>query len=158
MAGEGRSAGGILIGRSITERPDLFAAAVLDVGVLDAIRMELTPNGPANIPEFGTHKVEDGFHGLYEMSSYHHVKDGVAYPAVILVHGINDPRVQVWQSSKMAARLQAATSSNRPILLRLDYESGHGIGSTKTQTFEEDADLYSFLLWQFGVKNFQPEP
>lgn len=158
LAGHGRSAGGILIGRSITERPDLFAAAIIEVGMLDAIRSELTPNGPPNIPEFGTHTDENGFRGLREMSAYHHIKDGVVYPAVILLQGINDPRVVSWQSSKMAARLQAATSSSKPVLLRIDNESGHGIGSTKTQVFEEKADAYSFLLWQFGVDGFQPDP
>jgi prolyl oligopeptidase len=91
------------------------------------------------------------------MSSYHHVENGTDYPAVMLLHGANDPRVIVWQSTKMAARLQAATSSERPILLRLDYEAGHGIGSTKTQGFNQTADYLSFLLWQFGVEGFQPK-
>ena len=157
LAGVGGSAGGILIGRSITERPDLLSAALIFVGSLDTIRAELTPNGPPNIPEFGTHTEEDGFRGLYAMSSYHHVENGTAYPAVMLLHGANDPRVIVWQSTKMAARLQAATSSERPILLRLDYEAGHGIGSTKTQGFNQTADYLSFLLWQFGVEGFQPK-
>src|SRR5581483_8521612 len=89
----GRSAGGILVGRTMTERPELFAAVVPVVGVLDMIRAETTANGVPNIPEFGTVAKEDEFRALLAMSSYHHVKDGVAYPAVMLIHGVNDPRV-----------------------------------------------------------------
>ena len=94
------------------------------------------------------------------MSSVHQVKDGTRYPAVLLMHGINDPRVEVWHSAKMTARLQAANSNVRnasPVLLRLDYDAGHGIGSTRSQRNAELADVYSFLLWQFGVAEFQPK-
>jgi prolyl oligopeptidase len=152
----GGSAGGIFVGRAITERPDLFGAAVDDVPVSDALRMELSSNGVPNIPEFGTVKNEDEFKALLAMSPYHHVKDGVAYPAVLLLTGINDPRVDAWEAGKMAARLQAATTSGKPILLRIDYDAGHGIGSTKKSQYEERADVLSFLFWQFGVKGFQP--
>ena len=156
LAGIGGSAGGILIGRAITERPDLFGAAIAVVGCMDLLRMETTPNGVQNIPEFGTVKTKDGFKALYEMSSYDHVKDGTKYPAVMLMTGINDPRVEPWQSAKMAARLQAATTSGKPVLLRVDYEAGHGVGSTKKQTEEQLADRWTFLLWQFGLPEFQP--
>ena len=151
LAGQGGSAGGILIGRAITERPDLFAAALLDVGSLDAVRAEFTTNGVPNIQEFGTVTREDEFRGLLEMSSYHHVQDGTKYPAVMLSHGINDPRVEPWMSAKMAARLQAATASTKPVLLRMDYHAGHGIGSTKLQQLQGLADKYAFLLWQMGM-------
>jgi prolyl oligopeptidase len=157
LAGSGGSAGGILIGRAMTERPGLFAATVPQVGDLNTIRAENQPSGPANVPEFGTSRVEEEFGPLYEMDSYHHVEDGTAYPAVLLTHGMNDPRVAPWQSSKMAARLQAATSSGKPVLLRLEYESGHGIGSTKSQKIRERADIFAFLMWQFGVPGFQPD-
>lgn len=155
LAGQGGSAGGILIGRAITERPDLFAAALIDVGCLDAIRMETTTNGVPNIQEFGTVEKDDEFHALLEMSSYHHVVDGEKYPAVMLSHGINDPRVEPWMSGKMCARLQAASSSGKPILFRVDYQAGHGIGSTKTQYQEGLADKWAFLLWQMGAPGFQ---
>jgi prolyl oligopeptidase len=155
LAGQGGSAGGILIGRAITERPDLFGAAVINVGCLDLIRMETTPNGVPNIPEFGSTATEEGFKALLEMSALHHVKDGVAYPAVLLAAGINDPRVDPWMSAKMTARLQTASSSGKPILFRVNYEAGHGIGSTKTQTQEERADTWAFLFQQFGLKEFQ---
>ena len=154
----GGSAGGILVGRAMTERPDLFAAAVPEVGVLDAVRMETTPNGVPNIPEFGTRTNEAGFRALLAMSTYHQIKDGTAYPAVLLNHGVNDPRVEVWNSTKAAARLKAASSSGKPVLLRLDYDSGHGVGSTKSQTFDERADTFAFLLWQFGVPGYAPKP
>jgi prolyl oligopeptidase len=90
------------------------------------------------------------------MSSYHHVKDGTRYPAVMVVTGINDPRVTPWEPAKMAARLQAATSSGKPVLLRVDYEAGHGMGSTKSQTQQLLADKWSFLFWQLGAPGFQP--
>jgi prolyl oligopeptidase len=156
LAIEGGSAGGVTIGRSITERSDLFAVAIDAVPMSDVVRAEFTPNGPPNIPEFGTVKEADGFKALYEMSGYHHVKDGTAYPAVMVTTGWNDPRVVSWEPGKMAARLQAATSSGKPVLLRVDYDAGHGIGSTKTQREEELADEMSFALWQFGVPDFQP--
>jgi prolyl oligopeptidase len=156
LAGMGGSAGGILVGRAITERPDLFGAAIIQVGCLDMLRIETTPNGVPNIPEFGSVKTGDGFKELSEMSSYTHVQAGTNYPAVILTTGINDPRVEPWQSAKMAARLQAATASGKPVLLRVDYEAGHGIGSTKKQNELLRADTWSFLLWQFGAPGFQP--
>lgn len=157
LAGKGGSAGGILIGRAITERPDLFAAAHIAVGCTDMLRFETTMNGPPNIPEFGTVAEEDAFRGLLAMSTLHHIQDGTKYPAVILTHGINDPRVEPWVSAKTTARLQAATASGRPVLFRVDYRSGHGIGSTRKQRHEEKADVWSFMLWQFGDPAFQPE-
>jgi prolyl oligopeptidase len=156
LAGTGGSAGGILIGRAMTERPDLFAVAIPQVGDMNMLRAENQPSGPANVPEFGTSRVEEDFKALYEMDSYHHVVDGTAYPAVMLTHGMNDPRVAPWQSAKMAARLQVATASGKPVLLRLEYESGHGIGSTKTQQIRERADWLVFAMWQFGVSEYQP--
>jgi prolyl oligopeptidase len=157
LAGVGGSAGGITIGGAITQRPDLFAAAHSAVGVSDMLRMELTPNGPANIAEFGTVTKQDHFRAMYAISPYHRVQDGVAYPAVILTTGINDPRVDAWEPAKFAARLQAATASGKPVILRIDYDAGHGIGSTKTQSIAETADVWSFFLWQMGDAEFQPE-
>lgn len=153
----GGSAGGIMVGRAITERPDLFAAAIPQVGALNPLRSETTPNGIPNIPEFGSYKTKPGFQALYAMDSYLHVKDGVAYPATLLTAGMNDPRVEPWESMKMAARLQAASTSGKPILLRLEYEAGHGIGSTRAQRDAETADVYSFALWQLGQPGFQPQ-
>ncbi|MCG2592562.1 prolyl oligopeptidase family serine peptidase [Ramlibacter sp. XY19] len=142
------SAGGVFAGRAITEAPALFGAAVIHVGMLDAVRAEDTANGITNISEFGSVKDADGFRGLLEMSAYHQVRDGTAYPAVLLVHGLNDPRVDAWNSAKMAARLQAASTSGRPVLLRVDAQDGHGVGRTVAQARSIDADVYSFLWWQ----------
>jgi prolyl oligopeptidase len=152
LAGEGASAGGILIGRAITERPDLFAVAIPRVGCLNQVRYETTPNGVPNTPEFGSCGTEAGFQALYEMDSFLHVRDGVNYPAMLITHGITDPRVEPWQSAKFAARVQAASASGKPVLLRMDYEAGHGIGSTKTQIIQERADMFAFMMWQFGME------
>ena len=154
----GGSAGGITVGGSITQRPELFAAAADLVPASDMLRFETSPNGPPNVPEFGSIKTKDGFKGLYLMSAYHHIKDKTAYPAVLVTTGINDPRVDSWEAAKMAARLQAATSSGKPVLLRIDYDAGHGFGSTKPQQEQLTADTYSFFLWQFGDPDFQPKP
>jgi prolyl oligopeptidase len=159
LAGEGGSAGGILIGRAITERPDLWGAAIDIVGCSDMLRAENTANGLPNVPEFGSTKTEEGFKALYAMSAYHHIKDRTAYPSVLLETGYNDPRVDPWHMAKMTAALQAATSSGNPVLLRVEYEGGHGgIGGTEKQAQERLADEYSFLLWRFGAPGFQPKP
>jgi prolyl oligopeptidase len=157
LSGQGTSAGGVTIGGAITRRPDLFGAALIRVGDTDSLRSETMESGPANIPEFGTVKTEEGFKALWTMDAYQHVKDHTAYPGVLLTTGANDPRVAPWQAAKMTARLQAATSSGKPILLRVDYDAGHGLGSTKTQLDEQRADEYAFLFWQLGEPGFQPK-
>lgn len=152
----GGSAGGIFVGRAITDRPDLFAAAVPAVGVMDGPRFEFASNGAANIPEFGTVKDEKEFRALLAMSTLHAVRDGTPYPGILLAHGVNDIRVPVSESLKAGARFQQATTSGRPVLLRLEYESGHGQGSTRAQSQERTADIWTFMLWQFGVPEYQP--
>ncbi len=154
LAGMGGSAGGILIGRANTERPDLFAAAIDSVGCSDTLRIELSENGPANIPEFGSVKTQEGFEDLYAMSSYQHVRDGTPYPAVLLTTGSNDPRVAPWQAAKMTARLQAATSSGKPVLLRVDYQAGHGIGNTKEQREKKPPTCGAFSFGNSAIRNF----
>jgi prolyl oligopeptidase len=154
----GGSAGGITVGRLLTERPDLVAAVVSMVGVSDAMRSEFSPNGPPNIPEFGSVKDEAGFRGLIAMDAYQHVHDGVKYPAVLLTTGLHDPRVSPWEPAKMTARLQAATASTNPVLLRVEQDAGHGIGSTRTQRDQETADIAAFTLWRTGDPRFQPNP
>lgn len=141
----GRSAGGLLAGRVLTARPDLFGAVVPAVGVHDGLRFEFEPNGPGNVPEFGSVTTEEGFKGLLAMSPYAHVQDGTRYPPVLLPHGVNDPRVAVWESLKFAARLMAARQGDSPVLLRLDYAAGHGIGNTRAQQLDENADTLAFL-------------
>ncbi len=151
----GGSAGGILVGMTMCERPDLFAVAMPAVGCMDMVRAETTPNGVPNIPEFGSRKTEPGFRALLAMSTYHQIKDGVKYPAVLFTHGVNDPRVEVWNTTKAAARLLAASTSGKPVLVRLDYDSGHGIGDTKAQVFDERADTFAFVMWQTGMPGWE---
>jgi prolyl oligopeptidase len=152
----GRSAGGITVGRAMTERPELFAAVIDGVGWSNPLRYVAEQNGYGEEPEWGAISEEAGYRALKLIDSYQAVKDGVAYPAVLLTTGVTDPRVGPFHVAKMAARLQAATSSGKPVLLRVDFDAGHGIGSTRAQQDREAADTYAFLLWQTGVKAYQP--
>ena len=152
LAIQGGSAGGITVGRAMTERPRLFAAVISNVGVSNALRMEFEQNGPPNIVEFGTVKDRDGYTALRQMDALHAVRDGEIYPAVLLTTGMNDPRVAPWLVAKMAARLQKATGSRNPILLRVTFDEGHGFGSTRTQGDAERADEYAFVLWRSGAR------
>ena len=154
LFGMGTSAGGILIGRAITERPDLFGAAICNVGCANALRMENSPNGPVNTPEFGTVKDSIECMALMEMDAFQHVKEGVKYPAVICVGGFNDPRVIVWQPGKFAAALQNASSSGKPVLMQVNYDNGH-FTEDKKITFRNFANMYAFCLWQTGHADFQ---
>ena len=154
LAGTGTSAGGILISRAITERPELFAAAVCNVGAANAMRAEFTSNGPANIPEFGTVTDEKESKALFEMDGMMHVKKGVAYPAVLGVAGWNDPRVVAWQPGKLIAALQQATTSSKPVLLKVNYDNGH-FTEDKEVTWANFADQLAFLMWQTGHPDFQ---
>ena len=157
LAAEGGSAGGITVGRAMTIRPDLFGVVLDHVGMSDTLRFETEPNGPPNVVEFGSIKTKDGFHGLYGMSPYQHITAGTAYPAVLFVTGANDPRVAPWHMMKMAAKTQAATSSKSPVLLRIDYDAGHGMGSNRSQREVLLADTWAFALWQMGDPAFQPK-
>ena len=152
-----RSAGGILVGRAITERPDLYAVAIPGVGSMNTVRGENAPNGPANTPEFGTMKIEDEAKALIEMDSYLQLKDGVKYPATLTTAGFNDPRIIVWSPAKFAARLLEVNASKKPTLLKVDYEAGHFGGASKAKSYEEVADVLSFALWQVGHPDFQPK-
>ncbi|UHG93063.1 prolyl oligopeptidase family serine peptidase [Spirosoma oryzicola] len=155
LIGEGTSAGGILIGRAITERPDLFAAAISNVSCSNALRMENSPNGPVNAPEFGTVKDSVECMALYEMDAFQHVKDGTKYPAVLCIGGMNDPRVIAWQPGKLAAALQTASTSGKPVLMQVNYDNGH-FTEDKAVTFRNFANMYAFALWQAGHPDFQP--
>jgi prolyl oligopeptidase len=158
LAIEGVSAGGIPVGGALVRKPDLYAAVVARVPVMDMLRYESMPSGPLNVPEFGSASTPEGLETLRAISPYHQVKDGSAYPGVLLTAGFNDPRVLPWQPAKMAARLQQASKSGRPVLLRVDMEAGHGMTTPRDRSNEELADIYSFLLWQMGEEGFQPAP
>jgi prolyl oligopeptidase len=156
LAIEACGAGGIPLGSALARRPELFAAAVARAPLADLLRMEFAPGGPPAIPEFGSVATRAGFDALRAVSPYHQVREGIAYPAVLFSVGVNDPGVDPWQAGKLAARLQAASASGKPVLLRVDPDTGHGPGMPRRQREEERADIYSFLLWQFGYPDFQP--
>jgi prolyl oligopeptidase len=155
LSGTGTSAGGILISRAITERPDLFGAAVCNVGCANAMRMEFSPNGPVNTPEFGTVQNSVECAALYEMDGVQHVVRGVKYPALMGVGGWNDPRVPPWEPGKFAAAVQADSTSGKPALMKVNYDDGH-FTEEKSVTFSNFASQDAFLLWQTGNKEFQP--
>jgi prolyl oligopeptidase len=160
LAIEGTSAGGIMVGGAITRHPELFAAALDVVGWTDILRSEAAdPNGVPNVPEFGSVKTEPGYNALYVMDAYQHITDGKAYPAVMAITGINDPRVAPWHPAKFVARLQQASTSGRPVLLRVDYDAGHGgLGASDAQLQSLFTDEFSFLLWQCGSPLFAGIP
>ena len=116
--------------------------------------MENSPNGPVNAPEFGTVKDSTECMALYEMDAVQHVKPGVKYPAVLCVGGWNDPRVIAWQPGKLAAALQNASTSGRPVLMLTNYDNGH-FTEDKAVTFRNFANQYAFALWQAGHPDFQ---
>jgi prolyl oligopeptidase len=152
----GGSAGGITMGRALTERPELFAGVIDMVPAGNTLRAEFSPNGPPNIPEFGTIKTEAGFNNLSSMDTITHIKKGTQYPAVMVTTGLNDPRVAPWEPAEVAAALEASGTS-QPVLLRIDEEAGHGIGSTKTQSDSVTADWIAFIFWRAGVPEWQPK-
>lgn len=156
LAIEGGSNGGLLVGATLVQRPDLFRAVVASVGLYDMLRVELHPNGEFNTTEFGTVKIKEQFEALYAYSPYHHVSDGSPYPAVLFVTGEHDGRVDPSNSRKMAARMQAATSSAHPILLRISSTAGHGQGMRFSERVERDADVMTFFFDQLGVIYQQP--
>lgn len=155
LAVMGTSAGGIAVGGALVQHPELFVAAIDNVGMTDLLRFQTTQGGAANVPEFGDVTRPEQFRFLYAVSPYYHVVDGAAYPAVLGITGTNDPRVPSWMVGKMIARLQNATRSGRPVLLRVDFDEGHGLGSSRPQRERLMADIYSFVLWQSGDPEFQ---
>ncbi|MHB8421085.1 MAG: prolyl oligopeptidase family serine peptidase [Myxococcales bacterium] len=152
----GGSNGGLLMGAELTQHPQAFHAVVSAVGIYDMLRVEDTPNGQFNVTEFGTVKDPEQFKALYAYSPYHHVKDGVVYPAVLMLTGKNDPRVDPWHSRKMIARLQAANGGPKPILLRTAQDAGHGIGSSLDEIIAQRVDIYAFLVAELGARYHPP--
>ena len=151
LALEGTSAGGIPAANALVRRPAGFGAVVIRVGMTNALRFEQIPIGPLNTSEFGSVQTEAGFRMLLAIDAYQQVQPRGDYPAVLLTTGITDPRVSPWQAAKMTARLQAASSSGRPVLLRVDYGAGHGWGSSRSTETNELADEYAFLFSQLGA-------
>ena len=152
LAIQGGSNGGLLMGAALTQRPDLFRAVVCQVPLLDMLRYDKFLIARLWIPEYGSAEDPEQFKWLYAYSPYQHVKDGTAYPAVLIEAAESDSRVDPLHARKMTARLQAATSSDRPILLRLETKAGHGQGKPRAKVVEELTDVWGFLFWQLGIK------
>jgi len=146
----GGSNGGLLMGAVVTQHPKDFKAVVTRVGIYDSLRSELSPNGAFNIPEFGTVKRKDEFEALYAYSPYHNAKPA-DYPAVLITTGINDNRVDPMHSLKMAAKLQSVNTSEAPVILRVDLDSGHGQGDSVDKRIKKQADIFSFFHEQLGL-------
>ena len=151
----GESAGCIVIGGAIAARPDLFSAAVIRAGLVNALRLERIPIGPFNTSEFGSTKTKAGAKMLYAIDAYHHIKEGTVYPGVLLIVGRNDTRVSPWMSAKLAARLQASNAGSRPVLVQVQDQGGH-YSEARDQVESELTDIYAFLLWQAGIPDYQP--
>ena len=147
----GGSNGGLLMGATLTQQPKLAAAVVSYVGIYDMLRVELSPNGAFNVTEFGTVKDPAQFAALYAYSPYHHVKDKTQYPAILMLTGANDPRVDPMNSRKMVARLQAS-GTKKPVFLRTNLNAGHGIGTSLSDQIDEDTHVYAFLFDVLKVK------
>ena len=159
LAATSGSAGGILVGRAITERPELFRAAIIRVGMVNALRYLEGTNGANQTAELeATPSTPEGFRTLLAMDAYQNIKPGTSYPAVMVDVGLNDQRVSPWASAKFAARLQAVSSNGMPTLVRVEGDAGHGlVGSTRDQSAAERTDAWSFVLWQTGDPDFQPK-
>jgi prolyl oligopeptidase len=152
LAITGGSNGGLLMGATLVQHPTAFRAVASRVGIYDMLRVETTPNGVFNVEEYGSVKDPQQFAALYAYSPYHHVVDGTAYPATLLLTGKNDPRVDPYHSRKMLARLQAASAGHQPILLRTSDATGHGHSSPLSAEVDEATDMYAFLLHELGVR------
>ncbi|GMU01869.1 prolyl oligopeptidase family serine peptidase [Corallococcus caeni] len=151
LAIQGGSNGGLLMGAALTQHPEQYGAVVARVGIYDMLRTELTPNGQFNVTEYGSVKDPEQFKALYSYSPVHQVKDGTKYPSVLFTSGANDPRVDPYHSRKMVARMQSATASPKPILLRANAETGHGMGTPLSARIEEEVDVYSFVFNELGM-------
>ena len=150
LAIQGGSNGGLLMGAALVQHPEMYKAVVSHVGIYDMLRVETTPNGAFNVTEFGTVKDPEMFKALYAYSPFHNVKDGTAYPAVMFLTGANDPRVEPYNSRKMTARLQAATSGG-VVMLRADANTGHGAGTPLEEEIDQAADVYAFVVKELGL-------
>jgi prolyl oligopeptidase len=156
LAIQGGSNGGLLVGVAVTQRPELYRAAVCQVPLLDMLRYQNFQIAKLWIPEYGSAENPTQFEWLYAYSPYHHVKAGVEYPAVLFVTADTDTRVDPMHARKMAALMQAEArngrSRERPILLRIETKAGHGAGKPVSKMIEEFSDIYSFLFWQLGIR------
>ena len=153
LAISGRSNGGLLVAAAITQHPALFKAAVAGVPLTDMVRYHLLQIARLWIPEYGSPENANQFAFLYAYSPYHRVKDGTAYPATLVFSAESDTRVDPMHARKFAARLQAATSSKAPILLRIEGKAGHGAGKPMAKIVAQYTDEFSFLFAELGISS-----
>lgn len=149
------SAGGILVGRAMTERPDLFKVMICYDGYLNPLRIDKAPNGPNNMKELGDPAIKEELTMLAEIDSFNHIKQGVNYPACLISVGMNDARVAPWMSAKFVAKLESITSTTNEILFAVNYDAGHGINSSNLQLYNDFADEFAFAFWQMGHPKFK---
>lgn len=152
LAIEGGSNGGLLVSACLTQRPDLYRAVLCAVPLCDMLRYHRFSIARNWIPEYGASDDQEAFQWLRAYSPYHHVKKGESFPAVLLLTGESDTRVEPMHAYKMAAQLQANSGSDRPVYLRVETKAGHGAGKPLTKRIEEDADKWTFLFQQLGVE------
>jgi len=148
----GGSNGGLLVGAVMTQRPDLFKAVVCGNPLLDMLRYQNFLIARLWISEYGTAEDPEQFKYLYQYSPYHRVQDKTPYPATLIMTSESDTRVDPMHAFKMTARLQSATSTDDPILLRFETKAGHGVGTPLSKVIEEYTDIWSFVYWQLGLK------
>ena len=157
MAVWGQSGGGIVAGRSITERPDLFKATIIEAGNLNTIRAKLNGVGGTSVDEYGDVDKPEEFPGVLAMDSYHHLKKSTKYPSALILTGINDTRIAPWQSAKFAAKMKSFTNSSNPVLLKVDMDSGHGIEDPVFKIHERNSLIFAYTFWQLGHPDYQPK-
>ena len=156
LAIRGGSNGGLLVGATMLQRPDLFKVALPAVGVLDMLRYHTFTAGAGWAYDYGTSDdSKEMFEYLKAYSPLHNVKQGVAYPATLITTGDHDDRVVPAHSFKFAAELQAKQTGNNPILIRIETNAGHGAGTPVSKTIEQNADLQAFTLWNMGIKTLR---
>jgi prolyl oligopeptidase len=148
----GGSNGGLLMGAVLTQRPDLFKVVICANPLLDMIRYHKFLIARLWIPEYGSSEDSIQFQWLLAYSPYHHVRNGTPYPSTLLLTADSDTRVDPMHAMKMTARLQSATSSDAPILLRFETQAGHGAGMPLFKEIEEYTDIWSFVFWQLGIQ------
>jgi prolyl oligopeptidase len=153
LAIQGGSNGGLLVGACLTQRPDLFGAALPQVGVLDMLRYHEFTIGWAWASEYGRSDKADQFPFLYAYSPLHHLKAGTKYPPTLVLTGDHDDRVMPAHSFKFAAALQQAQAGDAPILIRVETRAGHGAGKSIQLQIEEQADIYAFLVQALGIES-----
>jgi prolyl oligopeptidase len=153
LAISGRSNGGLLVAATITQHPGLCKAAVAGVPLTDMVRYPMLQIARLWIPEYGSPEDPEQFRYLFAYSPYHHVQSGTAYPATLILSAESDTRVDPMHARKFAARLQAATSSGAPILLRIEGKAGHGAGKPMAKIVAQYTDEFSFLFAELGMSS-----